>query len=106
MINQRMLNQFMKQMKVENIDASRVIIEKTNGEKLIINNPKVVKMGLQGQESYNISGEVTLEKKEDISEEDVKLVMEKTGKSREEVISALKEHNGDIAETILNLTNN
>ncbi|MCG2879959.1 MAG: nascent polypeptide-associated complex protein [Vulcanisaeta sp.] len=37
------------------------------------------------------------------SEDDVKLVMEQTGCSREEAVNALRETNGDIAEAILRI---
>jgi len=104
MINQRMLNQFMKQMKVEDINAKRVIIEQSDNRKIIIENPKVVKMGLQGQESFNVSGDVKFEENEEkYTEEDINLVMEKTKKSKSEVINALEETKGDIAEAILKL---
>ncbi len=82
------------------INAKRVIIE-CEGENLVINNPQIVFMNLMGQEVYQIVGKAVKEKKEvEISEEDVKLLMEKSGKSKEEVIKALKESNGDLAEAL------
>ncbi|HOW36825.1 MAG TPA: nascent polypeptide-associated complex protein [Candidatus Pacearchaeota archaeon] len=93
----------MKQMGIsqEEIDASKVIIEKQDGNKLVINNPSVVKIKMQGQESLQISGDI--EEESDVSESDIKIVMEKTGCSKTEAKQSLQE-TGDLAESILNLT--
>jgi nascent polypeptide-associated complex subunit alpha len=40
----------------------------------------------------------------DTQKEDIKLIMEQTGKSEAEVRKALQETNGDLAEAILKLT--
>ncbi|MEK6899187.1 MAG: nascent polypeptide-associated complex protein [Nanoarchaeota archaeon] len=93
----------MKQMgiKQEEIEALRVIIEKEDG-KIIIENPNVQKVTMQGQDSWQITGEVREES--GISEGDIEMVMEKSGKSMEEAKKALEESNGDIAEAILSLS--
>ncbi|MDP1695535.1 MAG: nascent polypeptide-associated complex protein [archaeon] len=93
----------MKQLgiKQEEIDAKRVIIEKNDGGKIIIEEPSVAKIIMQGQESWQISGNAR-EEEEGIREEDVQLVMEKTGKSEKEVRKVLEETN-DIAEAIIKL---
>jgi nascent polypeptide-associated complex subunit alpha len=95
----------MKQLGInqEEIDAERVIIEKTDGNKIIIENPSVQKIKMQGQESFQIAGDAREESGEKFSDEDIKLVMEKTGKSEDEVLSALEE-TGDIAEAIIQLS--
>ena len=92
----------MKQLGInqEEIEAERVVIEKAGG-KIIIENPSIQKIKMSGQESFQISGDVS-EIAEGFSEEDVQLVMEKTGKSEEEVREALEKTN-DIAEAIMNL---
>ncbi|MBS3090927.1 nascent polypeptide-associated complex protein [Candidatus Pacearchaeota archaeon] len=95
----------MKQMgiKQEEVDAERVIIEGKE-KRIIIEPTNVVKMTMQGQANYQVTGEVreeTLEVK--ISEEDIKMVMEKTGASREKAGKALEE-TGDIAEAIIKLS--
>lgn len=96
----------MKQMgiKQEAIDSDRVIIEKRDGTKIVIDEAVVQKMTMHGQESWQITGKAR-EEEEGINEEDVKLVMEKTGKGEDEVRKALEETNGDIAETIVRLSN-
>ena len=104
-INPAKMKQMMKQLGInqEEIEAERIIIEKTDGSKIVISNPNVQKIKMQGQESFQISGDI-IEEEAGIKEEDVKLVMEKTGKSKEESIKALEEENGDIAEAILKLS--
>lgn len=87
----------------EEIPAEKVIIEKTDGSRLIIENPSVQKVKMQGQESYQIVGEVTEEQAESFSQDDIKLIMEKTGASEKEARTALEETK-DIAEAIIKLS--
>ena len=91
----------MKQMgiKSEELEATRVIIE-MSGKKLIVENPQVVQITMQGQKSFQISGTV----KEDSSSEDIKLIMEQTGASEEKAKAALESAGGDIAEAIVALS--
>ncbi len=95
----------MRQMGIsqEEISASRVIIEKDDG-KIIIENPSVTKVKMNGQESFQISGEIREEKGESFSEEDIKTIMEKTNASEEQARQALEE-TGDLAEAIMKLSN-
>lgn len=105
-MNPKKMQAVMKQMGIsqDEIDASRVVIEKTDNTKIIIENPSVTKIKMQGQESFQIVGEVHEETGEvGISEDDVKTVMEKTNKSEEEAKEAL-EKTGDLAEAILELS--
>jgi nascent polypeptide-associated complex subunit alpha len=91
----------MKQMGIsqEEIPASRVIIEKEDGKKITIRSPSVAKIKMQGQESFQISGEI-LDELDDLSEKDIKTIMEKTGCSEKQAKSAL-EKTRDLAEAIL-----
>ncbi len=101
------MQQVMKQMgiKQEEVEAVRVVVERADGGKTVIENPSVVKIMMQGQESWQISGEAHDESIEgEISEEDVRLVMEKTGKSYDICRNALNENECDIAQTILQLS--
>ena len=100
----RKMQAMMKQlgMNQEEIDAVRVIIEKQGNNKMIIDNPSVTKITIQGQESFQISGNVR--EQTGISEEDVKTVMEKTGATKEKARKTLESVNGDLAEAILSLS--
>ena len=105
-INPKKMQAMMKQMGMaqEEIDASRVIIEKNDGTKTIIENPSVSKINFQGQSTFQVVGEETEESKEvGVSEEDIKAVMEKTNCSEDQAKEALEE-TGDLAETILKLS--
>ena len=105
-INPSQMKSMMKQMgiKQEEIDALRVVIE-TPEKNIIIEPASVQKITMQGQTSFQIAGEVREEtRKEEIKEEDIAMVSEKTGKSVEEAENALKESGGDIAEAILKLS--
>jgi nascent polypeptide-associated complex subunit alpha len=105
-INPKQMQAMMKQMgiKQEEIDALRVIIE-CSDKNIIIEPANVQKIVMQGQESFQITGDAREESKEEqIKEEDIELVSEKTGKTKEEAKQALEESNGDIAEAIVKLS--
>ena len=102
-MNPKKMQAMMKQLgiKQEEIDAKRVVIERDSGT-IIIENPSVSKVEMQGRETWQISGD-TKEEESGVSEGDVKLVAEKTGKSEEDARKALEETE-DIAEAILKLS--
>ena len=104
-IDPKKMQGMMKQLGInqEEIDALRVVIEKSDG-KIIIENPSVQKISMQGQISFQVSGEISEESAEKFSDDDVKLVVEKTGEDEESVRQALEEANGDIAEAIIKLS--
>jgi len=93
----------MKQLGInqEEIVAKRVIIEKEDS-KIIIENPSVQKIVMKDQESWQIAGE-SREESLGPSEDDIRLVMEKTGKDKEVAMKALAE-TGDMAEAIVKLS--
>lgn len=107
-MNPKQMQSMMKKMGIaqEEIDATRVIFETKEGN-YIINNPSVIKIKMQGQTSYQVSGDESFEeiKKEKYTSEDIDLVIEKTNKTKEEVTKALEETDGDIAEAIMQLNN-
>ena len=105
-IDPKKMQAMMKQMGIsqEEIDASKVIIEKTDNTKLIIENPSVIKIKMQGQESFQITGKAKEETKPlEISEGDINTIVEKTGCTKKQAQDAL-EKTGDLAEAILELS--
>jgi nascent polypeptide-associated complex subunit alpha len=105
-VDPRQMQGMLKKMGIsqEEIDASRVIIEKTDGNKIIIDNPSVTKIKMQGQETFQIAGDIYEESGEiGISEEDIKTIIEKTGVSEKKARETL-EKTGDLAEAILELS--
>jgi len=117
-INPKKMQAMMKQMGMsqEEIDAVRVVIE-CEDKKIIIDEPSVVKINMQGQENFQISGDVSEvsvgegdisevveeEAEEDSFEDDVKVIVEKVGCSEDEAKKALDEAEGDLTEALLNL---
>ncbi|MEN9626463.1 MAG: hypothetical protein RL557_791 [archaeon] len=105
-LDPKKMQAMMKQMGIaqQEIDARRVIIE-TEGKNIIIENPSVVKIKMQGQENFQISGDVREEDAAgDSSEEDIKTIMEKTGCSENEARAALEAASGDLTEALLQLS--
>ncbi len=105
-MNPKKMQAAMKQMGIsqEEIDASRVIIEKTDNTKIIIESPSVTKVKMQGQETFQIAGEIKKETSApEISEDDIKTIMEKTEVSELKAKETL-EKTGDLAEAILELS--
>lgn len=83
--------------------VKRVIFEMEDS-KLVINNPNVMRIKMQGQETYQVSGEAEEENgEENISEDDVEMVINQTGCSKEDAKTALETSEGDIAEAIIKL---
>ncbi len=109
-INPRKMQQMMRQMGIQQqeINATEVII-KTADKEFIITNPSVAKVNMMGQETFQISGEITERElsstslASEISEEDIKTVMEQTGAAQKSAKKALEEADGDLAQAILNL---
>lgn len=91
-------------MNMEEVPAKEVLIIQEDKE-IHIHNPKVMKMKMQGQETFQVTGEVHEEAAEaKIDDSDVEMVMEQTGKTEEDARKALEEAEGDIAKAILNLS--
>jgi nascent polypeptide-associated complex subunit alpha len=103
-IDPKKMQAMMRQMgiKQEEIPATRVIIEKEDG-RIIIENANVQKITMQGQHSWQITGQER-EEAAGIKDEDINLVAEKTGKSKSQAKKALEDNNGDIAEAIVQLS--
>lgn len=100
-LDPRKINAMMKQMGIENkeIDAQRVIIETKDG-KIIISNPVVTQISMQGNISFQVMGDVSETKEKEIPEEDIKLVSETAKITIDRAKELLKETNGDIALAI------
>ncbi len=105
--NSRQMKRMMKKMGLESdeLDANKVIIE-TDKKKLVFDNPQVVEMNMKGQRMYQIVGEPREEAPEGevlIPDEDIEMVSERAGVSKEEAEEALKEADGEPAEAIISL---
>ena len=106
-MNPRKMNQMMKKMGVQQveIDAVEVII-RTPEKEIVITNPSVSKVNMMGQQTYQVVGEEherELETKPEISDDDVKTVMEQTGSDEETARKAINDAEGDLAQAIMDL---
>lgn len=94
------MKKLMKMMKAQQIDVKEITFIMSDGSKMKIREPQVTKMNVMGNEVFQVQGELEEEK---ISEDDVKIVMEKANVRQEKAKKALEEAEGDIAKAILNL---
>jgi alpha-NAC-related protein len=96
------IQEMMKKMNinVNQIEAEEVII-KQKGKNIIISQPEIMVTNMMGKDIYQISGEIS--ESENISEHDIEMVMEKTGKDRDTVVRKLEELNNDLARAIMEL---
>ena len=107
-MNPKMMKQAMTKlgMQQEEVDATKVIIETPSG-KIIIADPSVTKVNMMGQDTWQITGAAVEEAKDvmpDISDEDIKTVMEQTGVDAVTAKAAIEVAEGDLAAAILGLT--
>ena len=103
-MNPAKMQGMMKKMGIsqEQLPVKKVIFEMANGN-LVIEDPSVLRVKMQGQETYQVSGEAVEESTESFTEDDVQMVMGQTGKTIEEVQEVLEKVDGDIAEAIMEL---
>lgn len=113
-INSREVRRMMAQMGIKTTempDVNKVTLHGLNKD-YVISGASVTIVEAQGEKYFQITGQMkevpkaTVRQNEDINfpEEDVKLVMEQTGVSREKAIAALKKADGEVAQAIVDLT--
>jgi len=121
-MNPQKMEQMMKQMgiDVDEIDATEVVIKQSDGDQLVFDDPDVTKMDARGQETYQIIGDPeTVESAGEleadaesadtdgddggIPDDDVELVVQRTGATEADARAALEENDGDLAAAIAEL---
>ncbi len=118
-VNPRQMKQAMRKMGISTEDLTDVqeIIILTKTKEYIFKEAEVTIMTVQGQKTFQVVGEpevrprsatakqgnttLTAPAEPGLPEEDITLVMEQTGASREKAIAALKATDGQPAEAIL-----
>ncbi|MBI2579566.1 MAG: nascent polypeptide-associated complex protein [Candidatus Aenigmarchaeota archaeon] len=100
--NQKNIEKMMKKLNlnVRQVDADEVVIKGKN-KKILIRKPEIMIADMMGREVYQITGEV--EESVAMNEEDIQMVMEKTGKDRKTVVDKLEELDNDLARAIMEL---
>ena len=108
-MNPRQMKKMMQRMGIQQqeIDADLVIIKSGNKE-TIISEPNVVKVNMMGQETFQITGNISerdASTEPEISEDDIKTVMEQASVNEEKARAALEASDGDLAKAIIELSN-
>ncbi len=82
-MNPAQIEKMMKSMgiKSRNLISKKVIIEEED-QNIVIYDPSVTEIEMQGQKSYQITGTVKIEPR--ISDEDIQMVIQQTGVSSED----------------------
>jgi nascent polypeptide-associated complex subunit alpha len=96
-------------MSMDGIEDVQEVVIRTPSKDIVIEQPEVAILNMQGQRIYQVVGGTVTEKaperktasKPAVSEEDARLVADQTGKSLEEAKKALIECEGDLAKAIL-----
>jgi nascent polypeptide-associated complex subunit alpha len=105
-VDPRTLKNMMDKMgiKTSEIDAQSVTIHCADKD-IVISSPQVTRIEAQGSVSFQIAGNIEERiaiAAVEITEDDINMVMERTGVSdRERVLKALQAANGDIAQAII-----
>lgn len=111
-VNPKQLNAMMKRMgiEMEELDDVEEVVIRLRDREIVFRDAEVSKMTAQGTTTWQLTG--TAEErprgpaepvKLDISEEDVALVAEQAGVSKEEARKALEAANGQPAEALVKL---
>lgn len=95
------MSKMMKQMgmDMEELNADKVEV-KIGDKKLVFDSPEISKINVQNQEVFQLQG--SYREVEEVNQEDVELVMEKTDASEDEAKEALKKHD-DVTEAVMDL---
>ena len=110
-MNPEQMKQMQRQMKKMGMDMKELknvkeVIIRLEDKELIIPNAEVSLMNVMGQETYQVTGkaqEVEIEEELIIPDEDIEMVANQAGVSKDEAEQALIDTNGDLAEAILKL---
>lgn len=106
-MNPKQMNQMMRKLGINVKDIKNVekVIIITDEKEYVFNQAEVTIMNAQGQKTYQVVGNPTIhQRKEEIPQQDIDLIVEQTGKTAQEAKEALEASNGDIAEAIMKLT--
>ncbi len=111
-MNPRQMKRAMKKMGIttEDIQGVEEVIIRTDSKEYVISGADVTMMDIQGQKTYQVVGETEIRDRTEerdtgpsVPDEDIQLVVEQTGCSRERAMEALEECDGQPAEAILKL---
>lgn len=115
-VNERQIKRMMHQMGIKSDDMDGILQVDFifRDKKISVKNPQVTVLNIQGTKTYQVVGgeEVTgsvnsaVSPESDINEEDLNLVIQKTGVEREKALEALRKNDHKPAEAIIYLMTN
>lgn len=101
------MKQAMKRMGIQQVDVpAQEVVIRSGDKEIVFQNPQVAKVNMMGQETFQIVGdyiEREVDTTPEITDDDVKVVVEQAECSEEQARNSLEETKGDIAEAILRL---
>ena len=103
-VNPREANRMMQRMgmQVQQLDDVTKVIMESPTRRIVIDNPEVATVTVQGQTIYQVGGGTMREERVGGgSDEDAKLVASQAGVSIEQATNALRQSNGDLAQAII-----
>ena len=106
-MNPKQMNQMMRKLGINVKDVKNVekVIIQTDTKEYVFSDADVTIMNAQGQKTFQIVGNPIIKnRKEEIPDDDINLIVDQTGKTFEEAKEAVEKTKGDIAEAILLLT--
>ena len=105
-MNPNQLKKLMKAMQPEELSVDELIFKMSDGTKKRIESPQVTKMNVMGQAMFQVQGKIEDYEEEvevTISDEDIDMVAQQSGKNKDEARRALEDSEGDIAKAIISL---
>ncbi len=104
-VNPREANRMMQRMgmQVQQLDDVTRVIMETPNKRIVIENPEVATVTVQGQTIYQVGGGSVKEEAAggQASADDAKLVASQAGVSQQEAAEALRQSGGDLAHAIV-----
>lgn len=110
-INPAQMQKMMSQMGIKTVElpCEKVIFYLKDGTALEMALPQVIKMTVQGTETYQVVGhaqplaESSKPKELEITQDDISMVAQQANSTKEQAKKALEQTKGDIAEAIMML---
>ncbi len=92
-------------LNVKPMEGVEEVVFRVHGKELVVEDPQVFVVEMRGQKFFQVTGRLTERREEvEIPEEDIMLVAQQAGVSREEAEEALRKTGGDLAKAIILLT--
>ncbi len=106
-MNSRKVAQMMKKMGIQQVEipANEVII-RTDEKEIIITEPQISRVNMMGKDTFQIMGNISereFSSEPEITNDDIRTVMEQAGVSRDKAKKAITDSKGDLAKAILSL---